>query len=406
MSPLASCATFRLNNCSRTNKTMHFLSIVGARPQFVKVAVVAEALRRHNESVASDRQIRHTIVHTGQHYDEKMSDSFFQELGIPAPEHNLEVGSGSHGKQTGAMLERIEEVLVSDQPDAVIVYGDTNSTVAGALAAAKLHIPVAHVEAGLRSFNRLMPEEINRVVTDHLSQVLLCPTETAVRNLAKEGIEDGVFVVGDVMLDAVMHWRDTATLRSTVLHDLGLRRGGYVLLTLHRAENTSDTERLQEILSAVLDVRHPVVFPMHPRTRESLKKNAELEGFAVRLAESETIKVIEPVSYLEMLALEDNARIVVTDSGGVQKEAYFLGVPCITVRHETEWVETLAGGWNRLVEPGRSRVADIVEQLWNQGDSYPKCKPDLSRFGQGRASMDIVKATLAYLNGVESGVHG
>ena len=342
-------------------------------------------------------------MHTGQHYDPKMSDSFFEQLGIPNPDHNLEVGSGSHGKQTGMMLDRIEQILLNERPDAVIVYGDTNSTVAGALAAAKLHIPVAHVEAGLRSFNRRMPEEINRVVTDHLSQVLLCPTETAVRNLANEGIVDGVFVVGDVMLDAVLRWRQEAALKSTVLRDLGLRRGGYVLLTLHRAENTNSVERLQQILCAILDLRHPVIFPMHPRTRESIKANPVLAPLAERIARSEFIRVIEPVSYLEMIALEDNARIILTDSGGVQKEAYFVGVPCVTLRHETEWVETLRGGWNRLVEPANTSLSAAVDDLWDQGTSYPREKPDLSCFGLGRASEDIVKAVLGVMDERERG---
>lgn len=378
---------------------MYLLSIVGARPQFVKVAVVAEAVQQLNKRAGMD--IRHTLVHTGQHYDRKMSDLFFQQLGIPDPQHNLEVGSGSHGKQTALMLERTEQVLLEERPDVVIVYGDTNSTVAGSLAAAKLHIPVAHVEAGLRSFNRRMPEEVNRVVTDHLSDILFCPTETAVTNLANEGVTERVFLIGDVMLDAVLQWSKVAKEKSSLVSKLELKPSEYALLTIHRAENTSSAEHLEKVLSSLLDIPHTIVFPVHPRTGEFIKTNPKLERLSRKLVESETIRLIEPVSYLDMLALEDNARIILTDSGGIQKEAYFLGVPCVTLRNETEWVETLTNGWNRLAEPGSGELAAMVEGLWNKNDSYPKSKPDLGSFGGGKAAAEIVDVLISYLAGVE-----
>ncbi len=365
---------------------MHILSIVGARPQFVKVAMVAEALRGR-------REVRHTLVHTGQHYDRTMSDVFFQELPIPAAEHNLEVGSGSHGKQTAALLERTEQVLLNDRPDVVVVYGDTNSTLAGALAAVKLGIPVAHVEAGLRSFNRQMPEEINRVAADHISNLLFCPTETALSNLRNEGIVKSVFLSGDVMLDAVLAFRKLAQEKSTILNRLGVNPSDYLLLTIHRAENTNSSERVAEIVEFLLNIEQPVVFPMHPRTKNRLESDSTLELLTRRLFNSNHVRVIEPVSYLDMLALEDHARMVLTDSGGVQKEAYFLGVPCLTVRGETEWVETLIGGWNRLLEPSPKSLP-VIESLWTNNGSSPTGRPDLALFGGGKAAENIVNELL------------
>lgn len=370
---------------------MHIISIVGARPQFVKVAMFVAAVQGYNQSAAVVDQVRHTLVHTGQHYDDSMSGLFFQELSIPLPDNNLDVGSGTHGKQTAAMLERTEEILLRERPGMVVVYGDTNSTVAGALAAVKLGISVAHVEAGLRSFNQHMPEEINRVVTDHVSDVLLCPTETAVENLRNEGINQGVFFTGDVMLDAVLNWREIADSKSEILRRLGISRGCYLLLTIHRAENTNSPERITEVLESVLNLPYPIIFPMHPRTRACLDGDLIPQDLRRRLLTSGTLKVIEPVSYLDMLALEDNAQIVMTDSGGVQKEAYFLGVPCLTVRGETEWVETLQGGWNRLLEPSVERMSNAVESLWSEGGERPSGSPDLSCFGQGKAAINIVK---------------
>ncbi|EJG06776.1 UDP-N-acetylglucosamine 2-epimerase [Methanofollis liminatans DSM 4140] len=309
---------------------MKILTVVGARPQFIKCAPVSRELRKEHEEV---------LVHTGQHYDREMSDLFFEELKIPRPDYNLGIGSGPHGRQTGAMLAGIEEVILAEEPDLVLVYGDTNSTLAGALAAAKVHVPVAHVEAGLRSFDRQMPEEINRVLTDHISDLLLCPTETAVENLQREGITAGVHLTGDVMVDALLQHAGVAR-ASSVLADLGLDQ--YRLATVHRAENTDDPARLAAIMRALGDLGD-VVLPCHPRT-EKMLKNAGLYEEAKR-----RIGLIPPVGYLEMLALESGAKTILTDSGGVQKEAYVLGVPCITMRETTEWVETVEDGWNVLV---------------------------------------------------------
>jgi len=309
---------------------MKVLSIVGARPKFIKCAPVSAALRQGHQEV---------LVHTGQHYDANMSDVFFRDLGIPAPDYHLGIGSGSQGEQTGRMLAAIEEVILKEEPDMVLVYGDTNSTLAGALAAAKVHVPVAHVEAGLRSFDRRMPEEINRVLTDHCSDLLLCPTETAVENLQREGITAGVHLTGDVMVDALLQHAEVAR-ASPILADLGLDQ--YRLATVHRAENTDDPARLTAIIRALGDLGD-VVLPCHPRT-EKMLKNAGLYEEAKR-----RIGLIPPVGYLEMLALESGAKTILTDSGGVQKEAYVLGVPCITMRETTEWVETVEDGWNVLV---------------------------------------------------------
>jgi UDP-GlcNAc3NAcA epimerase len=372
---------------------LQIISIVGARPQFVKIAMVAEAVRLANANRSPRHQVTHAVIHTGQHYDQSMSDVFFRELPIPTPEHNLEVGSGSHGKQTAALLERTEQVLLKRRPDVVVVYGDTNSTIAAGLAAVKIGIPVAHVEAGLRSFNRQMPEEINRVATDHISDLLFCPTETAVQNLRREGITQNVFLSGDVMLDAVLSFRCVARERSKILSDLALAAKSYVLLTIHRAENTNSDERITKVLDFLLGIKHSVVFPMHPRTKDKLQREPGLEDYRKRLEKSEHIRVIDPVSYLDMLALEDGARLILTDSGGVQKEAYFLEVPCLTVRGETEWVETLIGGWNQLIEPSRSSLSKI-ESVWNGNGSGPRGKPNLEYFGNGHAATRIVHALL------------
>jgi UDP-GlcNAc3NAcA epimerase len=309
------------------------VSIVGARPQFIKLAPVSRALRQRQTEI---------IVHTGQHYDERLSAQFFDELEIPAPDYHLGVGSGRHGSQTGQMLGAVEEVLIGERPDGVIVFGDTNSTLAGALAAAKLHIPVAHVEAGLRSFNREMPEEINRVVTDHLSHRLFCPTETARAHLRHEGIERGVEVVGDVMYDVLRQLQPRLEAHAEpLLERYGLPPGGYLLLTIHRAANTDDAQAMRSIAAALAEVDLPVLFPVHPRTRNLL---ADYD-----ISWAEHIQLVEPVGYLDMLTLQRFAHRVVTDSGGMQKEAFLLGVPCVTLREETEWPETHEGGWNVLV---------------------------------------------------------
>ena len=374
---------------------MHLLSIVGARPQFVKAAMIAEAIDRYNSPLPSDRRLVHTLVHTGQHYDANMSECFFKELVLPQPKYNMGVGSGTHAEQTAAMLEMLEYILTREHPDVAVVYGDTNSTLSGTLAAVKLQIPVAHVEAGLRSFNRQMPEEINRVLTDHVSSLLFCPTGTAVDNLRREGIQDGVFLSGDVMLDAVLQWHTKLNSRPNVLDKIGVDWGSFVLLTIHRAENTDSPERLSGLLESLLQLPHPVVFPIHPRTRARMQTGTAGEAVWRAIHNSATFKVIEPVSYLDMLALEDNARIVVTDSGGVQKEAYFLGVPCVTLRKETEWIETLRDGWNTLVPPDDPwALHTAVSRLWEINGCGIRRNANRSAFGQGQAADQIVQ-TLA-----------
>lgn len=373
---------------------MKLLSIVGARPQFVKAAMVCAAIRGRNRRRAPSRRIQHCLVHTGQHYAHVMSGVFFDQLPLPKPDYALEVGSGTHGVQTAAMLERIEGVLLKEKPDVAVVYGDTNSTVAGALAAAKLHIPVAHVEAGLRSFNRQMPEELNRVATDHLSDFLLCPTPTAVENLRREGIVKGVCLTGDVMLDAVLSFRGLAARCSKLFDKLGVRPGEYALTTIHRAENTDDRDRLEEIVKTLARLGRPVVFPMHPRVRQRLAQSPEYRALRRVLERAPGLRLTEPVSYLEMLLLEEYARVVLTDSGGVQKEAYFLGVPCLTLREETEWVETLEGNWNRVVGTSPAKVVPLVESLWSNNGARPKRPRDLAIFGDGAASERVVRALL------------
>ncbi|MGQ9599932.1 MAG: non-hydrolyzing UDP-N-acetylglucosamine 2-epimerase [Anaerolineae bacterium] len=328
-------------------------SVVGARPQFIKAAPVSRALRQTANEV---------LIHTGQHYDHGLSAVFFEELSIPEPDYHLGVGSGSHGWQTGQMLIRLEETLLIERPDWVLVYGDTNSTLAGALAAVKLHIPVAHVEAGLRSFNRRMPEEPNRVLTDHISDLLFCPTRTAVDNLHREGIRRGVHLVGDVMYDAVLQHLALAEGQSDILARLGLEAGGYVLATIHRPGNTDDPTRLRAILAALSQIEWPVIFPAHPRTRQRIAE------FGLELSqESQNPRLIDPVGYLDMLILEKHARLILTDSGGVQKEAFFLAVPCLTVREETEWVETVETGWNRLVSPDPASILEAARRFRPSG---------------------------------------
>jgi UDP-GlcNAc3NAcA epimerase len=315
------------------------VTVIGARPQFVKAAVVSARLR-----AAGAREV---LVHTGQHYDPAMSDIFFTELGLPAPAYHLGVGSGAHGAQTGRMLAAVEEVLLTEQPDWCLVYGDTNSTLAGALAAVKLHIPVAHVEAGLRSFNRRMPEEINRVLVDHAADLLFAPSDTAVAHLRAEGIPaDRVLQVGDVMYDATLCYGARAQETSRVLERLALAPGRYILATVHRAENTDDPARLAAILGGLRAAAAtlPVVLPLHPRLRELLRRTDDATAL-------EGLRVIEPVGYLDMLRLEAGAAVIATDSGGVQKEAYYHRVPCVTLRDETEWLEVVETGWNRLCPP-------------------------------------------------------
>lgn len=348
---------------------MKIVSIVGARPQFVKAAPVGRALDRAG--------VTEVLLHTGQHYDPGMSGVFFDELGIRHPHYNLEVGSGSHAAQTAAMLVGIENVLVKEHPAVVLIYGDTNSTLAGAMAAAKLHFPVAHVEAGLRSFNRAMPEEINRVVADSLSTLLFCPTGMAARNLAREGITEGVHIVGDVMYDAVLWAAErVGSGIPEIVSRLGLMPGEYLLATVHRASNTDDPANLAAIVAALSNSGETVVFPVHPRTRKAIAISGIVMGG--------NVMPIEPVSYLEMIALEKHARAILTDSGGVQKEALWLGVPCVTLRDETEWVETVEAGWNTLAGTDTARILAALRLPRPHGTP-------LQPYGDGRAAERIVE---------------
>jgi UDP-GlcNAc3NAcA epimerase len=350
---------------------MKVVSIVGARPQFIKAAPVCRALReRHQES----------LVHTGQHYDRAMSDVFFEELGIPEPDFHLGIGSGSHGHQTAEMLGAIEDLLLTQRPDVVLVYGDTNTTLAGALAAAKLNVPVAHVEAGLRSFNRSMPEEINRIVADHVSSLLLCPTRAAVDNLSAEGITDGVELVGDVMLDTARYQAERVDSGGT-LERLGLTPGGYYLATVHRAGNSDDPERLSAIVRAFTRLDRPVLWPVHPRTR----KNLAAFGLDQVVAAAPAIRAVEPLPYGETVAALRSAAALLTDSGGMQKEAYFFGVPCVTLRDETEWVETVESGWNVLAGADEERILAAVAPR-----RMPETRPDV--YGDGHAAEACVRA--------------
>lgn len=352
---------------------MRIVTVVGARPQFVKAAVVSKALAGAAEEF---------VIHTGQHYDKDMSDLFFEELEMHPPNVNLGVGSGTPGFQTARMLEGIERVLQRSPPNFVLLYGDTNSTIAGALAAAKLHIPVAHVEAGLRSFNRLMPEEINRIVTDHVSDLLFAPTAAAERNLLMEGCSrDAIHVVGDVMYDAALQYAEVASRRTNFTHAHAMQKGDYVLATIHRAENTDNIHRLRSIFEGLASVaKHlPVVLPLHPRTAAVLEREQLLKDV------NEEIHIIPPVGYLEMIALERNARLIATDSGGVQKEAFFHQVPCVTLRNETEWVELVEAGWNSLCPPVS---AEAVRDAVLRALTAPK-GADVAPYGSGDAAKRI-----------------
>lgn len=320
---------------------MKFVSVVGARPEFVQAAPVSWALRKAHQEI---------LVHTGQHYDYAMSQAFFDELDVPAPDYNLEVGSGTHARQTAAMLIGMEDVLLKEQPDAVIVRGDTNSTVAGALAASKLGIDIVHIEAGERSFARSMPEEQNRIIADHLASRCFCVSSKSAANLAAEGIFEGVYVTGDVMLDASLHYRAIAREKSNVLERLRLTPEKYSLVTIHRANNTDDPERLRNIVEALNVVGEQIVFPVHPRTRNALRSiDAVFAGHVL---------LTEPAGYYDMMVLEENARLIATDSGGVQREAYYFARPCITLRDETEWTETVEAGWNLLVGADCRKIVD------------------------------------------------
>jgi UDP-GlcNAc3NAcA epimerase len=356
------------------------LTVIGARPQFIKASVVSKALARTG-------RLEEVLIHTGQHFDSNMSEVFFSELAMSAPKYNLGVHGGKHGAMTGQMLDGIERILVDEKPDAVLVYGDTNSTLAGALAAVKLHFPVAHVEAGLRSFNMRMPEEINRILTDRISTWLFTPTDAAVQHLRSEGVPlDQIIPVGDVMYDVALHFGERVSAQGGALARLALSSGGYALATVHRAENTDDTARLQVIVTALSATARkvPVVWPLHPRTRGVLQRNGLLDKLA-----ASGVRLIEPVGYLEMVQLEKYAALVVTDSGGVQKEAYFFKVPCVTMRDETEWVELVEAGWNRLATPDDPYAVEaaIRAALGSRGR-------EVSPYGGGDAA-DKIAAKLA-----------
>jgi UDP-GlcNAc3NAcA epimerase len=347
---------------------MRIFSVVGARPQFVKLAPLHRAITANHI---------HIIVHTGQHYDYKMSQSFFEELRIPDPDYNLGVGSGHQGAQTGKMMEELEGVFEKDRPEVVVVYGDTNSTLAAAIVAAKMGLPLVHVEAGLRSYRRGMPEEINRVVTDHLSDLLLCPSPPSVMNLQKEGVTNGVVVVGDVMTECLLSIE--ATLDDSVPERLGVNKGEYVLSTIHRQENADSRENMEAIVGAMCDYRGDVVLPLHPRTA----KNITSWGLMGKLKASGNVKVLEPLDFLSFTAMERHAKKIMTDSGGVQKEAYFWGVPCVTVRDETEWTETLDGGWNVLTGASHERILEAL------GRSRPEIDRRMT-YGDAQVSSRIV----------------
>jgi UDP-GlcNAc3NAcA epimerase len=361
---------------------MKVLTVIGARPQFIKAAAISRIIKNDYRS-----SIDEIILHTGQHFDDNMSQVFFEELDIPKPKYNLEISGGQHGAMTGRMLEAIEKVLLEEKPDWVLIYGDTNSTLAGALAAAKLHIPVAHVEAGLRSFNMRMPEEVNRILADRVSSLLFCPTESAVNNLKSEGVTNGVHNVGDVMYDVAMFYSDRTRQQSAILNNLSLTKSGFALATCHRAENTDDPQRLAGILSALVKLADsiPVVLPLHPRTSKLIVDY----GLQYLL---DSITVIAPLPFLDMIALEQSAKIILTDSGGVQKEAFFYAIPCVTMREETEWVETVELGWNKIVGSTTASIVSGVKDMMSKQNTKTKEKP----YGNGDSAKNII--ALMYQN--------
>jgi UDP-N-acetylglucosamine 2-epimerase len=359
------------------NAPKRVLTVVGARPQFVKLLPLSRALRR---------RFHEAIVHTGQHYDDEMSRVFFEELSLPEPSRHLGVGSGPHGAQTGLMLTRLEEAIVEEKPDVVIVLGDTNSTLAGALAASKLGVPLAHVEAGVRGHNRREPEEQNRIVADHLSDLLFVPTADGVAELKREGITRGVHRVGDVMLDAIELVEDALRSRTPAFERFGVESGRYALATFHRAANVDDPVMLEGLIAALAESEEPVIFPVHPRTRARLAAS----GLDARLKEAPRVRAIEPVGYLDMLSLVRGARVVVTDSGGLQKECYLLGVPCVTADRQTAWAETVRDGWNVLVPPESGRLGEAIRTFRPRGARG-------RHYGDGRASERIAEILARFL---------
>lgn len=355
---------------------MKIASIVGARPQFIKLAPLSRELRKLHREV---------LIDTGQHYDQEMAGNFFSEFKIPKPDHSLGIGSGEHGEQTGRMLIALEKALVTEKPDLVVVFGDTNSTLAGAIAAVKMNLPLAHVEAGLRSFDRTMPEEVNRVLTDHVSSLLFCPSDVSKDNLKREGITEGVHVVGDVMLDALDESRAAAEEHSKILTQLGLKKDEYQLLTIHRPSNTDEKKNLQSIISAVGESGIRTIFPAHPRTSKLMKDFGMNEDFP------KNITVTKPLGHMDTVWLEANAKRVLTDSGGIQKEAYILGVPCITLRYTTEWIETINANWNVLVGADKEKIRHAIAHFEPSG-----YRPKI--FGPPGASGRIAKLIDEFLN--------
>lgn len=360
---------------------LRILTVVGARPQFIKAAAVSRAIGVHGAGSVCE-----SLLHTGQHFDANMSDVFFAELGIPAPKYNLGISGGTHGAMTGRMIEGIETIIATEKPDWLLIYGDTNSTLAGAIAAAKLHVPIAHVEAGLRSFNMRMPEEINRILSDRVSSLLFCPTLTAEANLRAEGLVKGVHTVGDVMYDVALHYKAQAANKSDVLNRLGVVPQRFVLSTCHRAENTDDTARLSDILAALSEIAKalPVVLPLHPRTRKIIADRCLAHLLAGLI-------LTDPLSFLDMIALEQAAALIVTDSGGVQKEAFFYGVPCVTMRDETEWVETVDLGWNVIAGAKREVIVEAAYDFLARPPLAVRNAP----YGQGNAADRIVETLVA-----------
>ncbi|KKG67233.1 non-hydrolyzing UDP-N-acetylglucosamine 2-epimerase [Methanosarcina mazei] len=347
---------------------MKIASIVGVRPQFVKASVVSRELRKKHKEI---------LIHTGQHYDYEMNQVFFEELGIPEPDYYLGVGSGSHGFQTGEMLKKIEEILISEKPELVLTYGDTNSTLAGALAASKIGIKSAHVESGLRSFDRSMPEEINRILTDHCSDILFCPTQNAVDNLKREGITENVFLTGDVMVDSLLYNKEIAENKSQILKNLNLNSKEYLVATIHRASNTDNKENLTNIVDAFSELNENIVFPVHPRTEKLLKNYGLYDSL------NSFVTLIEPLGFFDFIKLMNHAKMILTDSGGVQKEAYILQVPCVTLRNNTEWVETIEDGWNVLVGCNKNNIVKMVEEFNYLANTYR------NQYGNGNASTEI-----------------
>ncbi len=354
-------------------KKIKIVTVIGARPQFIKAAVISRLIRDNFKN-----EFEEYLVHTGQHYDKNMNEIFFEEMDIPQPHIHLAIGSGSHGQMTGRMLEKIEQVLLEQRPDIVLVYGDTNSTLAGALAAVKLHIPVAHIEAGLRSFFMAMPEEINRILTDRVSSYLFCPTENAIQNLNNEGMRDGIFHVGDIMLDASLYYRQKIDTNNMTV---SVPDRDFILSTIHRAENTDNDERLTSIFIALNEIakKIPVILPLHPRTKKKFMDLRDRIDISI-----DHIQIVDPVGFFEMLYLEDLCSMIITDSGGVQKEAYFFNKPCITLRDQTEWIETVESGWNVIAGADKEKIIDVAFSF-----NRPATHPDF--YGQGKAGKEILE---------------